>query len=290
MTGHRETAMSGVPDAASAARLLQFLIEAGADEILAETPVDRFATAMTIAPAPALRATTATAAAPPPGDAPARQPVPPAPRPAAPLAADFAAATQSARALAQSAETLDALKSAMAAFEGCGLKATANSLVFGAGNPQARVMFVGEAPGSDEDRQGVPFVGRSGQLLDRMMAAIGLDRTTAYISNVIPWRPPGNRTPTAEEAAVCVPFIQRHIALVRPQILVCLGATPAKHLLGVDTGITRLRGKWMRYTEDALDIAVLPTFHPAYLLRSPASKKQAWADMLALKAALSPTS
>lgn len=283
MAQNGEPASMGVQGAAGAARMLQFLIDAGADEIQGETPVDRFQTALPLAPAPSLRPQ-----APPKTDAPSRQPVPSIPRPAVALPADFAAATQSARALAQAAGTLDALKAAMSAFEGCGLKATANSLVFADGNPEARVMFIGEAPGSDEDRQGVPFVGRSGQLLDRMMAAIGLDRTTAYISNVIPWRPPGNRTPTAEEAAVCVPFIQRHIALVRPLILVCLGATPAKHLLGVETGITRLRGRWMRYTEDGLDIAVLPTFHPAYLLRSPASKKQSWSDMLALKAALSP--
>jgi uracil-DNA glycosylase len=270
--------MAGLAEIAGpidAARALQFLIDAGADEILEEEPVDRFRAAPElVAPTPAPAPQGITRAAP----AAAR----------APLAAppDLAVASRSARALAEAAQTLDALRKAMASFDGCGLKATANSLVFADGNPQARVMFVGEAPGSDEDRQGLPFVGRSGQLLDKMLAAIGLDRTKAYISNIIPWRPPGNRTPTAEEAAVCVPFIKRHIALARPEVLVCLGATPAKHLLGVETGITRLRGTWMRYAEDGLDIAVLPTFHPAYLLRSPASKKQAWADMLALKGKL----
>lgn len=273
--------MAGLAEIAGpldAARALQFLIEAGADEILAEAPVDRFQAAPEPAnPAPPAAAPAIMRPNPAPALAPARPSAPPP---------DLAVAARSARALAEAAHNLEALREAMARFEGCGLKATANSLVFADGNSEARVMFVGEAPGSDEDRQGLPFVGRSGQLLDKMLAAIGLDRTKAYISNVIPWRPPGNRTPTAEEAAVCVPFIKRHIALVRPDVLVCLGATPAKHLLGVETGITRLRGTWMRYTEDGLDIAVLPTFHPAYLLRSPASKKQAWADMLALKAKL----
>jgi uracil-DNA glycosylase len=260
---------------AEAARLLQFLVEAGADEILSEAPIDRFG----IVPDPVV------APQPPSSIAHAARVVSPAVKAPA-LPPDPSVAAQSARALASSADSLDALKAAMAAFEGCGLKGTANSLVFADGNPQARVMLVGEAPGSDEDRQGLPFVGRSGQLLDKMLSAIGLNRTSVYISNIIPWRPPGNRTPTAEEAAVCVPFIKRHIALVRPAVLVCLGATPAKHLLGVETGITRLRGTWMQYTDDGLDIAVLPTFHPAYLLRSPASKKQAWADLLALKARL----
>lgn len=262
--------------ALDAARMLQFLSEAGADEILNDTAIDRFALAPLAEPAIAD-----------PKPAPAS---PPAPRllPSKPAAPPPEADTAilSAREMAAAAQDLDSLRAAMAAFEGCGLKVTANSLVFADGNPKARVMFIGEAPGSDEDRQGLPFVGRSGQLLDRMLAAIGLDRTTAYISNVIPWRPPGNRTPTAEEAAVCVPFIQRHIALALPEVLVCLGATPAKHLLGTELGITKLRGTWMSYTQDGLDIAVLPMFHPAFLLRSPASKKLAWMDMLALKARL----
>lgn len=266
-----------------AARALQFLIEAGADEIMDETPVDRFLAAALATPEPA--PLVAVRDRPP---ALALRPAPAAVRTTAPPA-DPSAAARGARTLAADASNLDALREALASFEGCGLKATANSLVFADGNPAARVMLIGEAPGSDEDRQGLPFVGRSGQLLDKMLASIGLDRTSVYISNIIPWRPPGNRTPTAEEAAVCVPFIKRHIALARPDVLVCLGATPAKHLLGVETGITRLRGTWMRYQEDGLDIAVLPTFHPAYLLRSPASKKQAWADMLALKAKLAQT-
>jgi uracil-DNA glycosylase len=276
-------AMSEPMSAAGAARMLQFLIDVGADEILSETPVDRFGVRPEPTPSQAVKPLAAPAIRP----AAAASPVPmPAARPPAGPPPDLGVATRSARALADAAATLDDLKAAMATFDGCGLKATANSLVFADGNPSARVMFVGEAPGSDEDRQGLPFVGRSGQLLDRMLTAIGLDRTCVYISNVIPWRPPGNRTPTAEEAAVCVPFIKRHIALVKPAILVCLGATPAKHLLGVETGITRLRGQWMRYEDDGLDIAVLPTFHPAYLLRSPASKKPAWSDMLSLKAKL----
>jgi DNA polymerase len=263
-------------DPSTAAAWLQVLIDAGADEILAEEPVNRFGLAPEPTPA-------AAAADPPVVERPDAPPRPPVSVPVRPVPLSEAAGVESAAALAAQAGTLDALQAAMAGFEGCGLRATANTLVFGDGNPAARIMLVGEAPGSDEDRQGKPFVGRSGQLLDRMLAAIGLDRTSVYIANVIPWRPPGNRTPTTEEAAVCVPFLKRQIALIRPSVLVCLGATPAKHLLGLELGITRLRGQWKRYQEDGADAAVLPTFHPAFLLRSPQSKKLAWQDFLALK-------
>jgi DNA polymerase len=170
---------------------------------------------------------------------------------------------------------------------GCALKATAMRTVFADGNPEARVMFVGEGPGAEEDREGLPFVGRSGKLLDRMIAAIGLDRTSAYIANIIPWRPPGNRTPTPQESAICLPFIKKQIELADPDILVCLGGPSATTLLELKEGITRTRGRWFEYDTGKRKIKAIALFHPAYLLRSPAHKKLAWQDLLAIKKALS---
>ncbi|MGC2078454.1 MAG: uracil-DNA glycosylase, partial [Xanthobacteraceae bacterium] len=172
------------------------------------------------------------------------------------------------------------------AFEGCTLRTTATQLVFADGNPQGRVMFVGEAPGYDEDIIGRPFVGRSGKLLDLMMAAIKLDRKTTYIANVVPWRPPGNRTPTPQETAICLPFIRRQIELADPDILVCLGGPATQTLLGIKDGITRSRGRWFPYDTGSREIRALATFHPAFLLRSPLQKRFAWRDFLALKKAL----
>jgi DNA polymerase len=171
-------------------------------------------------------------------------------------------------------------------FEGCSLKGTATKLVFADGNPQSRVMFVGEAPGYDEDVSGVPFVGRSGKLLDLMLAAIGLDRNAAYIANVVPWRPPGNRTPTPQETAICLPFIRRQIELANPDILICLGGPAAQTLLGIQGGITRSRGRWFSYDTGTREIRAIATFHPAFLLRSPLQKRFAWRDFLAIKKAL----
>jgi DNA polymerase len=194
------------------------------------------------------------------------------------------AAGASAREIAAACHSLDELRGALEAFEGCALKATAKSLVFADGAEDAPVMLIGEAPGRDEDLQGLPFVGRSGQLLDRMLEAIGLARSkNAYITNVIFWRPPGNRPPTAEEVATCAPFLLRHIELKRPKVLVLLGATPLKHVLHIEEGITRARGRWGRYLLNDEEIPALPTFHPAYLLRQPAAKRQAWQDLLSLK-------
>jgi len=250
---------------------LRWLIEAGADEAVLDTPLDRFS-------------------APPPAPIPAARPAPravvpeiPAPTLAAPQPA--AQAVVSAREAAAAAKTLDELKAALAKFEGCALKATATNLVFADGNPAAKVMLVGEAPGADEDRQGKPFVGVSGQLLDRMLAAIGLDRTSVYITNVIPWRPPANRTPSAAELAACLPFVQRHIALAKPQILVLVGGISAKALLDTSEGIMRLRGRWRTYRTPDMDaeIPVLPTYHPAYLLRQPSQKRDSWRDLLSIK-------
>jgi uracil-DNA glycosylase family 4 len=206
--------------------------------------------------------------------------------PSSTAAARQVIAPQSSEALAHSAQesarlakTLDELRQNLEAFEGCGLKATATQLVFGDGDPQSPVMFVGEAPGADEDRQGIPFVGRAGQLLNAMLASIGLLRTSVYIANVVPWRPPGNRTPSPLETATCLPFIQRQIELVAPKILVCLGASSAQTLLGTKDGITRLRGRMLAYHRGTETIPALAMFHPAFLLRQPAQKYLAWQDL-----------
>jgi len=196
------------------------------------------------------------------------------------------AAVMAAREAARDAKSLDELRAILDRFEGCALKATATQLVFADGNPQARVMFVGEAPGYEEDRQGLPFVGRSGKLLDRMLAAIGLDRTKVYIANIVPWRPPGNRTPTPQEAAICLPFLSRQIALCDPDVLVCLGGPSAQTLLGQKDGILKLRGRWFPFNSGAREIRAIATLHPAYLLRSPIAKRHAWRDFLAIKKAL----
>jgi len=195
-------------------------------------------------------------------------------------------AVMAARVAAQSAKTLDDLRTLLEAFEGCMLRATATQLVFADGNPAARVMFVGEAPGRDEDIAGLPFVGRSGKLLDRMIAAIGLDRTQVYIANIVPWRPPGNRTPTPHESAICLPFIRRQIELADPDILVCLGQPSTQTLLETKEGITRTRGRWFKFDTGSREIRALATYHPAFLLRSPLQKRLAWRDFLAIKKAL----
>jgi uracil-DNA glycosylase len=197
------------------------------------------------------------------------------------------AAETSARALAEAATDLEALRSALADFDGCALKRTATRLAFADGVPGSRVMFVGEAPGAEEDRLGRPFVGRAGQLLDRMLGAVGLDRQAVYVANVVPWRPPGNRTPTPQETQICLPFIRRQIDLADPEFLVCLGGSAVRTLLGVQTGITRARGSWFAYPrQDGREIRAFAMLHPAFLLRQPAHKRFAWADMRALASAL----
>jgi DNA polymerase len=194
-----------------------------------------------------------------------------------------------ARAQARAATSLEELRRILAGFDGCELKRHAKQLVFADGNPQARVMFVGEAPGREEDQEGLPFVGKSGQLLDLMLKAIGLDRTTnAYIANVIPWRPPGNRTPTPQETQICLPFIRRHIELVDPDVLVCLGNPSSQAVLGLTEGITKTRGRWLSYDTGTREIRATATLHPAYLLRSPIYKRLAWRDLLAIRKALNP--
>ena len=187
-----------------------------------------------------------------------------------------------------SIQTLDDLKAALLAFEGCALKKTASNLVFADGNPGADIMLIGEAPGRDEDRMGLPFVGAAGQLLDRMLKSVGMDRQNVYITNILPWRPPGNRTPSAEETQLLWPFLRRHIQLKAPKIIFALGGSSAKLLLNSQTGILKLRGQMTDIDfSDAADgsriIPVLPSLHPAYLLRAPNMKKQAFSDLLQLQ-------
>jgi uracil-DNA glycosylase family 4 len=203
---------------------------------------------------------------------------------AAPLPPD--AAIMAAREAAASAKSLDELRALLERFEGCALRFTAKRLVFADGNPKARVMIVGEAPGRDEDLAGLPFVGRSGQLLDRILAAIGLDRTSVYIANLVPWRPPGNRTPTPQESQICLPFLKRQIELADPDILVCLGGPSSAALLGMTDGIRKFRGRWRTYHTGTREIRAIASFHPSYLLRTPLEKRSAWRDFLAIRAAL----
>jgi DNA polymerase len=261
-------------DALLAALRLQ--IEWGADEALAELPVDRFAVAAT---------PVAELARPPAAPIIARPAATQAARPAAPLA--LVGAPAAAARLAAEAADLTALKAAIAAADSP-LKDTATNLVFADGNPEAGLMMVGEAPGADEDRLGRPFVGVSGQFLDRMLASIGLERSRDfYLTNILPWRPPGNRTPTDAEITLFTPFVLRHIALVRPRHLVLLGGVAAKTLLRAKDGITRLRGRWHRMElEPGVTLPALATLHPAYLLRSPGAKKDAWADLVLLRRTL----
>ncbi len=260
--------------------LLQWQIEMGADEAIGPEALNHLAPNRLAPPAPtmpppapvaALRAAPRTATAPPRA-----------------LTESAAEPAQSARALAAQATTIEALAALVAGFDACPLRRTATNTVFADGNPAGPVMIVGEAPGADEDRIGKPFVGRAGQLLDRMLAAIGLDRTGVQITNVIYWRPPGNRKPTAAEIASCLPFVFRHIVLSRPRVLVLAGGTAATSLLDTTDGITRLRGRWFDLAVPGLDarLPTLPMFHPAYLLRTPERKREAWRDLLALKARL----
>ncbi|WP_374441514.1 uracil-DNA glycosylase [Stella sp.] len=274
--------------------LLRWQIAIGADEAIEAVAPDRTrpteAPVRPVAPPPAAQPS-------PPSHPPAYPPT----RPPARAAATGGAAipverrvvampgiAASSAEIAAAATDLPALAAAIAGFEGCQLRNTATNLVFADGNPAARVMLIGEAPGGDEDRLGKPFVGVSGQLLDRMLAAIGLDRNSAYITNILPWRPPGNRKPTAAEIAMCLPFVRRHVELVAPEVLVFVGGTSASAMLDRSEGIMRLRGRWFQYrsdegkkTTDAICI-----FHPAFLLRSPAQKREAWRDLLMIRSRL----
>jgi DNA polymerase len=275
--------------------LLQWQIEAGADEAIGDASIDRLARPAPTAAVPSANPAAAPAASAKPAAAPAAtaRPALRAPTFDPALRLGGAEAIGAAERAAAAAATIEELAAAVAAFEGCALKETATHTVFADGPAGAPVMLIGEAPGADEDRLGRPFVGVSGQLLDRMLAAIGLARAAnAYITNIIFWRPPGNREPSSEEIALCLPFVHRHIELARPKALVLLGGPSAKTLLGRSEGITKLRGRWADFATPGMrargeaPIPALPLFHPAYLLRTPAAKREAWRDLLALQARL----
>jgi DNA polymerase len=275
--------------------LLAWYRAMGVDAAVGEVSIDWLSRG-DLAPGHAFRPESAPA--PPPGPAPLRPTVSPPGRAAPPALPTFAppprqfqatapdAAVMSARGLARDAQNLAELGTTLAGFDGCTLKATAKSLCFYRGAPAARLMLVGEAPGRDEDLQGKPFVGRAGQLLDKMLAAIGLSEQDAHITNIVYWRPPGNRTPTPQEAQVCRPFLERQVELVAPDVVVLLGGAAAKHILDVPEGIMRIRGKFRDVTIGSRTVRAIATLHPAYLLRTPAAKRLAWRDLLAVKAAL----
>jgi uracil-DNA glycosylase len=249
--------MDSVEEYQTARALLEWQVELGADEAIGDQSVDRYGLEHKVAVKAAAEA-----------------PVVERPARVDPVVV--------AKEAARGAGSLEALRQAMGAFEHCELKRGARQLVFGDGVPGARVMIIGEAPGRDEDREGRPFVGRAGQLLDQMLGAIDLSReASVYITNVLPWRPPQNREPLPQEIAMMMPFVSRHVELAGPEVIVLMGNISCQAVLG-RRGITRLRGAWV----EALGKPVLPMFHPAYLLRQPGAKREAWADLLSLKARL----
>jgi DNA polymerase len=271
--------------------VLRWYREMGVDEAVSETPLDWATVEDRRGDLPSLAPPVAKPATPPPARSAAlRRAAPPPSQPAAPSAKPSrdapTAATLAARELAAEAADLESLEQALAGFDGCPLRKTAKNLCFARGNPQARLMLVGEAPGRDEDLSGQPFVGRAGQLLDKMLAAIGLGPDDVYVTNVVYWRPPGNRTPTPQEVQACQPFLQRQIELADPDVLVLLGGAAAKQMLATDQGIMRLRGKWKSLENAGKPIRTLATLHPAFLLRNPVSKRLAWRDLLTVQAAL----
>jgi len=259
----------------SARELLDWYREMGVDDAVSDHPTDWFAQA----PKPAA----------PRRDTEQPRTNEPAPRSERPrLFADMppSQAAMDARERARSAADLDELKELLTGFDGCPLKATAKNLCFARGSAAARIMFIGEAPGRDEDLQGKPFVGRAGQLLDKMLAAIGLSEDDVYITNIVYWRPPGNRTPTPQEVQACQPFLERQIELIDPKVLVFLGGAAAKQMLATSDGIMRLRGKWRDFEAGDAKPRTIATLHPAYLLRNPVAKRLAWRDLLEIQAAL----
>ena len=264
-------------NSAYARDVLQWHIAAGVDETIGDAPVNRF-DLVSVPVSPSVSANVP------------RQSSPPPTRPAEmPLGPSGEEAVKSAYELAEKASTVDELRQALEGFDGCALKKTATNLVFYNGDAKARLMFVGEAPGAQEDRQGEPFVGPSGELLNKMLASIGIERSTVLVSNTVFWRPPGNRTPTPQETAVCMPFMERLIELVDPDVLVTLGGPAAKALLGETQGVGRLRGRWFTYETARMSHPIDATamFHPAYLLRTPSQKRAAWQDLLSIEDKLS---
>lgn len=266
-----------------------FYAEAGVDEAIGEQPVDRTVAPppkATAKPQPAATVPAAVAAAPVQASLGSGVQAALAARAPQPVSLTAQAAESAATGAARACNTIAELEAAIRAFEGCALKATATNTVIARGNPQARLMIVGEAPGRDEDAQGLPFVGESGQLLDKMLSAIGRDESNVYISNMLFWRPPGNRDPSTEEIVACRPFIERLIELVQPKVLVCTGKFSTATLLGTTQGITRMRGRWHEYRRGDVAVPAMPMLHPAYLLRQPGVKREAWRDMLELAAKL----
>ncbi len=261
------------------AELLRWQLQSGVDETIGEEPLNRYEIAARAAKAAAPPSAAVAAATGSDWPRPAAASSLAAPRPTSDSAVHTAAD------LAAHANTLDELRDALSSFDGCALKSTATNMVFADGNPRARIVLIGEAPGAEEDRRGLPFVGPSGRLLDRMLASIDLDRDTVLISNIIYWRPPGNRNPSTSEVAMCMPFVERLLELVDPEILIALGGPSANALLGEKAGIGKLRGRWFTYQTPRLPrpIAARAVFHPAYLLRSPAQKRLAWRDLLAIR-------
>lgn len=252
-------------DNAELLSVLDWYRAAGVDMAVGEEPVDRFAQVTRPAPAASVAPGRNSAAS-------------------EPATLNMGGDPSEARRLAASATSLDELRSILEAYDGCNLKFRATQLVFSDGNPEADIMLIGEAPGAEEDRQGKPFVGRSGQLLDRMLNAIGLDRTSVYIVNTVPWRPPGNRTPTPEEMELCLPFLHRQVELVAPKLVMTLGGPAMQSVFRISTGIIKMRGKWQKLSIGGHEVEAVPTLHPAYLLRTPAAKHQAWRDLLSLRA------
>ena len=256
--------------------ILRWHIEMDIDEVIEDQPINHYARAT---PLPTTSSSTLSALPPPPAR-PISSATVPSKQPLAP-----GEGARDAITIARDANSIEDLRERLEAFAGCALKFTATNTVFADGNPSSDIMLIGEAPGVDEDRQGLPFVGASGKLLNRILSALGQERSSVYISNILFWRPPGNRSPTAAETAACLPFVKRHIELAQPKILVFLGGSSSKVMLGRAEGIMRLRGKWFEYTSDGLEapIPAMPTFHPAFLLRQPAQKREAWQDFLTIQ-------
>lgn len=285
--------MTETPPRAELVELLRWYAEMGVDAAVAETAIDWTQRADRapgadvrehLRPSPPPARSPAPAPAAPQAPRPLRPPVTPVSPAALPSTPDTA--VMAALAAAGKAASLDELAVTLARFDGCGLKATAKNLCFYRGAAKARVMMIGEAPGREEDLEGRPFVGRAGQLLDKMLAAIALGENEVHITNIVYWRPPGNRTPTPQEAQVCRPFLERQVELVDPDIVFLLGAAASRNILNVADSILRIRGRWRDITIGTRAVRALPTLHPAYLLRSPAAKRQAWRDLLTLRTAL----
>ncbi|MCZ2203838.1 uracil-DNA glycosylase [Bartonella sp. A05] len=274
-----------IQGAISYEELLNFYKESGADAVLSETPINHFHQSTLLEKkSESLKKKSIQ-----PVNITHQTQTPPTAKPHSypPHNSDNVQPERLAIEIAKNANTLDELKSALLAFDGCSLKLTAKNTCFADGTAGSSLMLIGEAPGREEDIQGIPFVGKAGMLLNKILESIGLTRKDVYIANTIPWRPPGNRTPTPREIALCRPFLERHIQLAKPRILIALGGTATQFFTGVQGGIIRMRGKWLTYeTESKIKIPVMPTFHPAYLLRTPSQKKLTWMDFLEVQNSL----